>query len=343
MLTNCVGASESISPSLSSVNTGSSQSSLPGGHMQYGAYSAGGHPHGHWPTSGHVSYQLNTPAQQVSPLGPNPFLNHHRPHMFSQPSNMSIPTIRSSQSPAAGGESLPAPPFDQVGATFPTSISTGGGGGAMSSAPGGLSGLPGLSQSSPMAVASSQLDSYAHARHQGYYSNTAASQQQPPQHHGYSNYTHQTSPNQGSPNSNGIMSRPMGPLSHQTSPGAMAPPTSFRYQQYPTLNNGGGPVMSNMHQPGAQMSMIAGMGGPHGYSHHPGMMYGHNQPSMQSERPFKCDQCVQSFSRNHDLKRHKRIHLAVKPFPCNYCSKSFSRKDALKVRVPRQIDDGEDR
>jgi hypothetical protein len=31
------------------------------------------------------------------------------------------------------------------------------------------------------------------------------------------------------------------------------------------------------------------------------------------------------------LKRHKRIHLAVKPFPCGHCEKSFSRKDALKV------------
>jgi uncharacterized Zn-finger protein len=50
------------------------------------------------------------------------------------------------------------------------------------------------------------------------------------------------------------------------------------------------------------------------------------------DRPFKCDQCSQSFHRNHDLKRHKRVHLVVKPFPCNYCAKSFSRKDALKVR-----------
>lgn len=54
-------------------------------------------------------------------------------------------------------------------------------------------------------------------------------------------------------------------------------------------------------------------------------------PGSVHERPFKCDQCPQSFNRNHDLKRHKRIHLAVKPFPCNYCEKSFSRKDALKV------------
>jgi uncharacterized Zn-finger protein len=62
------------------------------------------------------------------------------------------------------------------------------------------------------------------------------------------------------------------------------------------------------------------------YSHHPG------QQQQQNDRPFKCDQCPQSFNRNHDLKRHKRIHLAVKPFPCGHCEKSFSRKDALKVR-----------
>ena len=39
------------------------------------------------------------------------------------------------------------------------------------------------------------------------------------------------------------------------------------------------------------------------------------------DRPLKCDQCLQSFNRNHDLKLHKRIHLAVKPFPCVYCEK----------------------
>ncbi|TKA42235.1 hypothetical protein B0A54_07323 [Friedmanniomyces endolithicus] len=63
-------------------------------------------------------------------------------------------------------------------------------------------------------------------------------------------------------------------------------------------------------------------------------MYGHSQPANpQNDRPFRCDQCPQSFNRNHDLKRHKRIHLAVKPFPCGHCDKSFSRKDALKRHV----------
>ncbi|KAL1925658.1 uncharacterized protein VTP21DRAFT_541 [Calcarisporiella thermophila] len=46
-------------------------------------------------------------------------------------------------------------------------------------------------------------------------------------------------------------------------------------------------------------------------------------------RPYVCDKCPQSFTRNHDLKRHKRIHLQVKPFSCQ-CGKAFSRRDALK-------------
>ncbi|KAJ2976598.1 hypothetical protein NQ176_g4857 [Zarea fungicola] len=105
-----------------------------------------------------------------------------------------------------------------------------------------------------------------------------------------------------------------------------------RYNSYGQLPTMGGAVMSNMHQPGSQMSMIPGMS-HHNQGYGSQMVYGHAPAPPQSERPFKCDQCIQSFSRNHDLKRHKRIHLAVKPFPCNYCSKSFSRKDALKVRI----------
>jgi len=53
--------------------------------------------------------------------------------------------------------------------------------------------------------------------------------------------------------------------------------------------------------------------------------------SVSNHRPFRCDICMQCFSRNHDLKRHKRIHMAVKPFQCSKCGKNFSRKDALRV------------
>ncbi|RXK40835.1 hypothetical protein M231_01894 [Tremella mesenterica] len=70
----------------------------------------------------------------------------------------------------------------------------------------------------------------------------------------------------------------------------------------------------------SDMDMNRGSGG--GYSFHSRL------PLV--ERPYKCDECVQSFNRNHDLKRHKRIHLAVKPFGCDKCGKTFSRKDALR-------------
>jgi len=106
-----------------------------------------------------------------------------------------------------------------------------------------------------------------------------------------------------------------------------------------------GPIMSNVHSPGAQMAMVGNMNNGmlpmafnSGFAANPQSMYGQprtNTPQQPPthDRPFKCDQCPQSFNRNHDLKRHKRIHLAVKPFPCNHCDKSFSRKDALKRHI----------
>jgi uncharacterized Zn-finger protein len=103
-----------------------------------------------------------------------------------------------------------------------------------------------------------------------------------------------------------------------------------------------GPVMTNVNSPNGQMTMVGNMqqgmippGYNSGFVANTQSLYGSQPPQAPPpsnvERPFKCDQCPQSFNRNHDLKRHKRIHLAVKPFPCNHCDKSFSRKDALKV------------
>ena len=86
------------------------------------------------------------------------------------------------------------------------------------------------------------------------------------------------------------------------------------------------------------------------------------------DRPFQCDLCPQNFvrpgpvrlwmtqlslrretlrsndqprpiadppsclvqNRNHDLKRHRKIHMELKPFSCLKCNKHFSRKDALR-------------
>ena len=133
-----------------------------------------------------------------------------------------------------------------------------------------------------------------------------------------------------------------------------APPYHLNHQRQPwpsySLPAMTGPVMTNVHSPGGQMSMLGGLqtgmlpagfnsghvaSMQHMYPHAPPGHgpHGHG-PGPTTDRPFKCDQCPQSFNRNHDLKRHKRIHLSVKPFPCNHCDKSFSRKDALKVAPP---------
>jgi Zinc finger, C2H2 type len=46
-------------------------------------------------------------------------------------------------------------------------------------------------------------------------------------------------------------------------------------------------------------------------------------------RPFHCKICPASFARNHDLKRHVRLH-DKKAWKCGGCLKVFSRRDAIK-------------
>ena len=130
------------------------------------------------------------------------------------------------------------------------------------------------------------------------------------------------------------------PTIHQPSPSQPLHtfPRPFNPYQLPGMS--GGPVMSNIHSPNGQMSLVGSIPPTFTSGQAVGgallqQMYGSQQQTPHNDRPFKCDQCPQSFNRNHDLKRHKRIHLAVKPFPCGHCEKSFSRKDALKVTIIR--------
>lgn len=128
-----------------------------------------------------------------------------------------------------------------------------------------------------------------------------------------------------------------GPVAQLQSPFIKPPYPSYSLPAMP------GPVLTNVGNPGGQMSMVGSMQTQmlpmhfnSGYAANPQLAYAqaraHSpQQAQAQDRPFKCDECPQSFNRNHDLKRHKRIHLAVKPFPCAHCDKSFSRKDALKV------------
>lgn len=138
-----------------------------------------------------------------------------------------------------------------------------------------------------------------------------------------------------------------GRVSAGPSPPVPGHPSHLNYprQPYPSysLPAMSGPVLTNVHSPNSQMSLMGGMqpgilpGFNSGHVASMQQMYGGHPPPLgqhpgpSNDRPFKCDQCPQSFNRNHDLKRHKRIHLSVKPFPCKHCDKSFSRKDALKV------------
>ncbi|PSR93835.1 hypothetical protein BD289DRAFT_170287 [Coniella lustricola] len=88
--------------------------------------------------------------------------------------------------------------------------------------------------------------------------------------------------------------------------------------------------MHNLGNPGGPMALVSHyppVGGAYG-GHFGGMMFQAQQRTP--EKPHQCDQCPTAFTRNHDLKRHKRIHWAVKPYPCDGCDKAFSRKDALK-------------
>jgi uncharacterized Zn-finger protein len=114
--------------------------------------------------------------------------------------------------------------------------------------------------------------------------------------------------------------------------GHTRPPAQYTPGQAPVFSNVQNPS-SGLQLVGVHPGMMPGFNSGHAASMPHFMSHSQHQQPAANDRPFKCDQCPQSFNRNHDLKRHKRIHLAVKPFPCNHCDKSFSRKDALKRHI----------
>lgn len=283
----------------------------------------------------------------------------------SSPSLQHFPGRSSSSAP--NGEGLPAlQSYHQEQSAFPSPVATGGtgavGGGALGSpqSQGGHQ-QPGLAQ--PMLATQSPGASRPTAPGQGVSGGPTATQEgnsyrppptptncypstSTPQQGSFPQFASpvsQSSPSTSPATSSGPVQRglasipPMAPpLQYSSGRGHGMPPIA----SYASYGQVPGPVLSNMHHPGSPLAMVSGMQGLGGYGHHPGLpphhqLYMHHPsaPAQQPDRdrPFKCNQCPQAFNRNHDLKRHKRIHMAVKPFPCLDCDKRFSRKDALKV------------
>ncbi|KAL2130918.1 hypothetical protein VTI74DRAFT_5787 [Chaetomium olivicolor] len=318
---------------------------------------------GSWPTPGtsQPSYSYgssNSATPGPSPLAQAPY--SRGPTAYgSAPSPSHQHFSGRASSSAANTNSLPTPqPYqDQPGFSSSGGVGTVGGAGGLGSplSPQGQGGnqqtglaLPILGaarqgttgQSTPGGPDTVQEgSSYRHPpTPTSYYPPASAAQQSFPS---YASPVTQPSPAAASPATSGSI--PRGPSSIP----AMAPPLQFtggRSHQIPSMASYAsyspvpGPVLSNMHHPGAPLAMVGGVAGIQSYNHaglsghHPHHLYVHHTggPSPQSERPFKCNGCQQAFNRNHDLKRHQRIHLEIKPFACEDCEKRFSRKDALK-------------
>ena len=321
--------SDSKRPSTTS-DASSQRMELPGGINDYTQVS------GQWPTpGGNSSYTFSSSSGQVGQNSYNTGRSMYSP-------SMQYPG-RSSQSPATGGE-LPPPPHGQDLPPFSTPL--GGSGSNYGGMPSHHSSqhlqnpiLAGQSSSQPPTPVTTGPDSFRAPPTPSYPYSASSTPQQ-------SNFPafSQPSPTQPSPTTSAGGSRGLSSMAAPQQGSGMAPPLGYgsarppSQSSYPyhSLPHVPGPVMSNIGNPGGQMALVPGVGGmsmPAGYGPHSGHhlphMYG--QQANQQDRPFKCDICPQSFNRNHDLKRHKRIHLAVKPFPCTFCDKSFSRKDALKV------------
>ncbi|KAK3991147.1 hypothetical protein QBC44DRAFT_53909 [Cladorrhinum sp. PSN332] len=338
-------------------NGGGNSSQSPGGQSYYA-------PHGSWSTPG-SSQQPGYAYSNPAPQGPS------FPHRSYQ-NGLASPSVQqfSRSSPTApNGENLSNTSYQDQQQSFPSPVPGGSNGGSGSG--GGAGGAPILGSSQPSGLAQPMMNgsappgpqqpSPAHG-HQGVSGQTAdnAYGQRPnpgafyppgstPQQNSFPAFAPhpaQQSPTEASPTGSVVSLPPRLAPGVGGLPQAQYPPRQTHglpsmatYQSYPSVP---GPVLSNLHQPGGGLTII---NSPYGmpYTQPMYMNHGHHaaHPPHQ-DRPFRCDQCPQSFNRNHDLKRHKRIHLAVKPFPCLFCEKSFSRKDALKRhKLVKGCGDGE--
>ena len=59
---------------------------------------------------------------------------------------------------------------------------------------------------------------------------------------------------------------------------------------------------------------------------HKSAMQMHTRDAHRSEvKPHQCQQCLKSFSSNHQLVQHIRVHTGEKPYKCSYCERRFKQ------------------
>jgi len=70
---------------------------------------------------------------------------------------------------------------------------------------------------------------------------------------------------------------------------------------------------------------LHGGGGPHGGGQliRAGSSSGSESGNMS--KPHQCQQCLKSFSSNHQLVQHIRVHTGEKPYKCSYCDRRFKQ------------------
>ncbi|KAI0863563.1 hypothetical protein F4860DRAFT_501946 [Xylaria cubensis] len=324
--------SDSISPPSSSLNSSNSHSPHTG-ITQYSSQSG-------WsmPNSSSYTYGSVTPGAHSNAMSSNYGRHLYSPSAPGAPGGTGHPgySTRNSQSPATT-DGLP-PSYDSVNHSFPMSMTgSTANHSSFSSQPPHTQHLQhaimgSQTSQSPTPAVTAPSDNYSRATPtSGYYATPSSTSHQshfpafPPPHQS----------TQLSPTTTGGPTRPIPALStqHHAPMGALPPYGNRPYNYSTTVSSLGSMVLSNMGNPGGQMHLMGT--NPLSPYHHAGHALPHHTmysgaPNSQQDRPYRCDLCPQSFNRNHDLKRHKRIHLAVKPYPCDYCDKAFSRKDALK-------------
>merc|ERR1719491_1800804 len=52
-------------------------------------------------------------------------------------------------------------------------------------------------------------------------------------------------------------------------------------------------------------------------------------------KPFQCEQCSKSFSKNCNLELHREINHKSKIFKCIMCNSSFKKESLLKMHIER--------